>query len=161
MKRHPGLHALSQHHHFALIESLQIRRAASHVGPERQAAMRQLAEQFLAFWKKTGSVHFREEEDVLIPAFARHADIARDADVQQMLADHIAIRALIQKLEQLVDSNQPLESELTELGERLRAHVLLEEDVIFPRMESVLPEAELTALGEQLTRLHHKDQCDG
>jgi iron-sulfur cluster repair protein YtfE (RIC family) len=160
VKRHPGLHALSQHHHFALIESLEIRRAASQPGLQRQAAMRQLAEKFLAFWKKSGSVHFREEEDILLPAYARHADIARDADVRRMLADHVAIRALIEKVEQLLRSNRTSEAELTELGDRLRAHVRLEEDIIFPRMESLLPDDELSALGEKLTRLHPQDTCE-
>ena len=160
MKRHPGLHALSQHHHFALIESLEIRRAASVSGPQRQASMRKLAERFVRFWKKAGSVHFREEEDVLLPAYARFVALDADADVQQMLADHAAIRASIEKLEQLLAANQPVDAELTGLGERLRAHVRLEEDVVFPRIESLLPEAELAALTPLLTRLHPRGQCD-
>ncbi len=160
MKRHPGLHALSQHHHFALIESLEIRKASAQPAPQREAALRQLAKKFLKFWERTGSQHFREEEEVLLPAYARYAAIADDPDVTHMLADHAAIRGLIEKLELLLNSKQPLENDLTELGERLRAHVRLEEDRVFPRIESAMPDAELAALGRHLTRLHRGGQCD-
>ena len=62
MKRHPSLHPLSQHHHFALIQALEMRRAAEAPAEKRQAAVERQAEKFLRFWHKTGLVHFREEK---------------------------------------------------------------------------------------------------
>ena len=73
MKRHPSLHPLSQHHHFALIQALQMRRAAEAPPEKRNATVQRQAEKFIAFWHRTGVVHFREEEEVLLPAYARHA----------------------------------------------------------------------------------------
>src|SRR5271168_517553 len=73
MKRHPSLHPLSQHHHFALIQALEMRRAAEAPPEKRQATVERQAEKFVRFWHKTGHVHFREEEEVLLPAYARHA----------------------------------------------------------------------------------------
>ena len=156
MKRHPGLHALSEHHHHALIQSLQIRRADQAPPEQRSAALLQAAKNFLRFWKKTGQKHFREEEEVLLPRYARHARLDEDPNVMRMLADHALIRARIQDLEKALAEKRALDKELTTLGQLLHDHVRLEENLIFPRLEAVLGEAELVDLGRQLTRLHNK-----
>lgn len=161
MKRHASLHALSQHHHFALIESLMIRRARQEPAARRAAAVRKTAGKFLKFWKKSGHIHFREEEEVLLPAYARHAALDRDADVMRMLAEHAAIRAKISDLDAALQrSDTSMEEILTALGQMLHDHVRLEENVIFPRMEKALREDELAAVGRQLTRLHARGSCD-
>lgn len=159
MKRHPGLHALSQHHHFALLQSLFIRRARQQPAARRSAALRRMAEKFLQFWQKNGRVHFREEEEILLPAYARHVAIETDADVVRMLADHALIRARIEGLRELLEAGDSVEAALAELGRLLQGHVRLEEDRIFPRMEKALSEQELAALGKRLTRLHSKGEC--
>jgi hemerythrin-like domain-containing protein len=48
-------------------------------------------------------------------------------------------------------SESPL-GELHELGERLKAHVRLEEEKLFPLIEETLEPAALGALGEELDR---------
>ena len=154
MKRHESLHPLSQHHHFALIEALQIRRAAELPEEKRSAALRKVAEAFVRFWKKTGQQHFREEEEVLLPAYARHISIAEDGDVVRMLADHAEIRALISQIEAALEANTSLDDAVIALGQRLSEHVRLEEDKIFPRIEATLSEDELHEIGISLTRLH-------
>jgi len=156
MKRHESLHPLSQHHHFALIEALQMRRAQELPAAKRAAALRQAAAEFVRFWKKTGQQHFREEEEILLPAYARHASIREDKDVLRMLADHAEIRGLIGEMEAALDGGRPPDDMVVALGRRLQEHVRLEEDKIFPHMEKVLPESELRALGKHLTRLHPK-----
>ena len=95
MKRHPSLHPLSQHHHFALIQALEMRRAAEVPAEKRAAAVTRQAEKFVRFWHKSGLVHFREEEEVLLPAYARHTRLDRDAEVMRILADHAEIRAAV------------------------------------------------------------------
>lgn len=154
MKRHPSLHPLSEHHHHALIQSLLIRRAGELSARERSAALRRQAREFVRFWKKTGRKHFREEEEVLLPAYARHVRLDRDADVMRMLADHAAIRGLIGELEKKLAARQPVEAEITALGRTLRDHVRLEEDRIFPRIEAALGDAELKTLAPHFSRLH-------
>jgi hemerythrin-like domain-containing protein len=160
MKRHESLHALSQHHHFALMESLFIRRANEESGPTRETHLRQVAEKFIEFWEKKGKLHFRDEEEILIPTYALRVSIQDDQDVLRMLADHATIRAKIGKLGSLLSNNGAFEKELIELGEILHNHVRLEENIIFPRMEKTLSEEELQRVGHLLTWLHPKGSCE-
>jgi hemerythrin-like domain-containing protein len=160
MKRHRSLHPLSQHHHFALIQALFIRRARQLPAARRAAAFRRQAEKFLHFWEQTGRQHFREEEEILLPAYARHAAIEDDADIVRMLAQHAAIRAQIERLRELLEESEPVEDHLSDLAALLQQHVRLEEDRIFPRIEKTLTEHEMQTLGHRLTRLHAKGSCD-
>jgi hemerythrin-like domain-containing protein len=158
MKRHPSLHPLSQHHHFALIQALEMRRAAESPVEIRAATIERQAAKFLRFWRNTGHVHFREEEEVLLPAYARHARLDSDAAVMRMLADHAEIRAGVLKVEQCLAGNIPIDAEeFARLAKLLHDHVRLEENVIFPRIEKKLGEEQLGAMGRGLTRLHSKD----
>jgi len=162
MKRHPSLHPLSQHHHFALIQALGMRRAAEAPAEKRVAAVERQAEKFFRFWRETGHVHFREEEEVLLPAYARHARLDQDAAVIRMLADHAEIRAAVLDLEERLAAKIPIEAEeLGRLGKLLHDHVRLEENEVFPRIEKVLGEDGLNAMGRGLRRLHSKnDVCE-
>lgn len=159
MKRHPGLHALSEHHHHVLVQALAIRRAQDAPVARRPGAFRRVARTLLRFWKQTGRKHFREEEEVLLPAYARHVPLDQDKAVVRMLADHAALRAALEDLEQTLAAGRPLEGELAALGRRLREHVRLEEDQIFPRLQATLGEEELQALGQRLTRLHRRKKA--
>jgi Hemerythrin HHE cation binding domain len=124
MKRHESLHALSQHHHFALLQSLFIRRAIQASDASRESNLRKVAEDFLRFWESKGKLHFREEEEILIPAYALHVLIESDKDLLRMLADHAGIRARIWKLASLLSKNEPFEADLEQLGEILQNHIL-------------------------------------
>ena len=162
MKRHPSLHPLSQHHHFALIQALEMRRAAEAPAEKRDAAVQRQAEKFITFWHKTGIVHFREEEEVLLPAYARHTRLDQDADVMRLLADHAEIRAAVQDFEQRRAKKLPIKAEaLAHIAKLLHDHVRMEENEVFPRIERVLGEENLAAMGRGLTRLHSKnDVCE-
>ncbi len=160
MKRHPSLHPLSQHHHFALIQALGMRRAAEAPAEKRAAAVERQAEKFVRFWHKTGRLHFREEEEVLLPAYARHTRLDRDAEVMRVLADHAEIRAAVRDFEQRLAAKMPIEAEeIARVGKLLHDHVRLEENEVFPRIERVLGEEQLNATGRGLTRLHSKDDA--
>jgi hemerythrin-like domain-containing protein len=162
VKRHPSLHPLSQHHHFALIQALEMRRAAEAPAEKRQAAVERQAEKFIRFWHKTGHVHFREEEEVLLPEYARHTRLDQDADVMRMLADHAEIRAAVHDFEERREKKLAIPPEaMAHFAKLLHDHVRLEENEIFPRIEKVLGEKGLNAMGRGLTRLHSKtDVCD-
>src|ERR1700687_2927635 len=141
MKRHPSLHPLSQHHHFALIQALGMRRAAEAPAEKRQAAAERQAEKFVAFWHKTGQKHFREEEEVLLPAYARHMRLDQDAGVMRVLADHAEIRGAVQNFERSLAEKVPVEAEnMAHLAKLLHDHVRFEENELFPRVERVLGE---------------------
>jgi hemerythrin-like domain-containing protein len=162
MKRHPSLHPLSQHHHFALIQALEMRRAAEAPGDKRAAAVARQAEKFVRFWHKTGRTHFREEEEVLLPAYARHTRLDKDAEVMKILADHAEIRAAVADFEMRIAAKNPIQAEeLARLGKLLHDHVRLEENEVFPRIEKTLGDEQLNTMGRGLTRLHSKgDVCD-
>jgi hemerythrin-like domain-containing protein len=162
VKRHPSLHPLSQHHHFALIQALEMRRAAGAPAEKRAAAVARQAEKFVRFWHKSGQTHFREEEEILLPAYARHTRLDQDAEVMRILADHAQIRAAVVDFEQRLAANAPIEAEeMAHLGTLLHDHVRLEENELFPRIERTLGEEWLNAMGRGLTRLHSKnDVCE-
>ena len=162
MKRHPSLHPLSQHHHFALIQALEMRRAAEAPAEKRAAAVARQAEKFVRFWHKWGQVHFREEEEVLLPAYARHTRLDKDSEVMRVLADHAEIRAAVRDIEERLASKIPIEIEtMTHLAKLLHDHVRLEENELFPRIEKTLGEEQLDQMGRRLTRLHSKhDVCE-
>lgn len=165
MKRDPALHPLSQHHHFALIQAWEMRRAAGAPAAKRPAALRAAAQKFLRFWEKTGSQHFREEEEVLLPAYARRVRLDTDVQVMRMLADHAEIRARVQELAEMLASGektpaQGLEELVGTLAQTLHDHVRLEENEIFPKIEKALGEDALLAAGRKLTRLHPKKACE-
>jgi len=152
MKRHPSLHALSEHHHHALVQALQIKRIAGQPLAEREARARETARAFLHFWRRAGRKHFREEEEILLPAYSRHVSLESDAAAVRMLAEHAAIRSRIEDLSRLLVAREPVEAHLSELGRALHSHVRLEENEIFPRIEAALSEEELRRL--HLSRLY-------
>ena len=155
MQRRPELHPLSEHHHHVLVLALEIRRAAESREPDREARLRKLAEALLRFWEESGRTHFQEEEQVLLPQYARHFRLDQDPDIMRMLAEHAAIRARMADVEEsLVETfvSEPV----IELGRMLHDHVRLEEDCIFPRIEKALSEIELGSVSAHLSRLHGK-----
>jgi hemerythrin-like domain-containing protein len=156
------LHPLSQHHHFALIQALEMRRAAEAPPEKRNAAVQRQADKFVAFWHKTGIVHFREEEEVLLPAYARHTRLDQDPEIMRLLADHAEIRAAVQDFELLRAKKRPVEvAAMARLAKLLHDHVRLEENEVFPRIERALGDENLDAMGRGLTRLHSKsDVCE-
>jgi hemerythrin-like domain-containing protein len=135
-KRDPALVPLSHEHHRALVEALRLKRVTEEDG---HAAVRA----FLAFWDEDGRAHFAMEEELILPAFARHAD-SDDETIVEVLVQHVEIRRRVADLERPSGTAVP---ELVALGELLERHVRLEERVLFPRMEEALPAEELRALG--------------
>jgi hemerythrin-like domain-containing protein len=141
MKRHRALQPLSRDHHQALSIAQRLRRASD----DDAAAVR---EDFLAFWHAHGRLHFRVEEEVLLPAFAAHGDPA-DERVVRMLVDHVRIRREAQQLE---EDRDPALDRLHGLGVALDAHVRLEEREVFPLIEDTLPPAAADSLVEAVLR---------
>ena len=66
IKRSKALGALSHQHHQGLFAALQLERAGREAAVEARTA-------FLDFFEREGASHFRAEEDLLLPAFARRS----------------------------------------------------------------------------------------
>jgi hemerythrin-like domain-containing protein len=140
VKRSEALASLSRDHHQALVVAQQLRRATA-------ADAARARTRFLDFWRRDGHRHFQLEEEILLPGYAAHGD-PYDPVVLRVLGDHVAIR---QRANQLATGpDEPDPDTLHGLGERLAAHVRLEERELFPAIEQAMPPDELTALAQAL-----------
>ncbi|MDE3069892.1 MAG: hemerythrin domain-containing protein [Acidobacteriota bacterium] len=137
MKRDPALARLSREHHHTLVMARRLRDATA----ESAAAD---ASAFLEQWDREERLHFRLEEEVLLPAYAAHASPEHPL-IARMLCDHVLIRRDAARVAQC-----PEPALLHDLGGRLDSHVRLEEREVFPLIEGAIPEDELRALGERL-----------
>jgi hemerythrin-like domain-containing protein len=147
MKRIPELRTLSEDHHHGLVQARRLRRAAE---AEESTSVEAAAREFLDFWQKATALHFRKEEEVLLPVMARYGgDLSREPLVE-MIEDHTRIRGLVMQLsDEAIGGNVRLQSP-QEIAERLEAHIRLEERVVFPLIEESLSEAALTELAARL-----------
>jgi hemerythrin-like domain-containing protein len=141
MKRHPALAPLSRDHHHALVIAQRLRRATTQTAPD-------IAGAFLAHWNAEQRLHFRLEEQLLLPAYAAYGQPDHPAIIR-MLLDHMLIRRDAAALTAALTAAPPLEL-LHELGARLADHVRLEEHEIFPLIEHAIPEHELEKLGDRI-----------
>ena len=132
MKRSEELAPLSRDHHQGLFAALKLRRGA----PDARDV-------FLRFWVD-GRRHFAIEEELLLPALARHVPPDHEAIVR-VLVEHVDLRRRAADVEERAAT-----ASLEELGDRLHAHIRHEEDVLFPLIERMLPREELVALGTSI-----------
>ena len=145
MKRHRDLRKFSDDHHGGLVQARRLRRAAAGEGEPLEAARA-----FLRFWAEDTRVHFREEEEVLLAVYARHGGDLDARPVREMVADHARIRGLVMTLGEEVGAGRVGRETLREIGERLEAHIRLEERRVFPLVEATLPEEALKEVGARL-----------
>jgi hemerythrin-like domain-containing protein len=135
VKRSDALSPLSRQHHQGLFAALKLKRADAATAAEARAA-------FVEFWEREGRDHFRVEEELLLPAYARHGAHDHPA-VVRVLVEHVDLR---RRGGDVAASDDPDPDELRELGERLERHIRHEERVLFPLIEEALPADELARL---------------
>jgi mannose-6-phosphate isomerase-like protein (cupin superfamily) len=128
---------LSHDHHHGLVLARRLRRAGSE--DERRRA----AEAFVSFIEGEGGDHFREEEDLLFPLVVAPLDGSPEL-VERATLDHVHLRAAAVRLRR--SQELPDAEALRALGNRLEAHIRLEERDLFPLAERVVPEPELEVL---------------
>ena len=141
MKRSNAIASLSRDHHQGLVVAQRLRGAREETANDARTA-------FLGFWQAQGRRHFRVEEEVLLPAFARHVP-ADQAAVVQVLVDHVEIR---RRADDLRNEPAPPIERVHDLGEWLHRHIRHEERVLFPLIEQTLPEPELRNLAAAMDR---------
>jgi hemerythrin-like domain-containing protein len=146
MKRHPSLRQFSDDHHQGLVNARRLRRAASGEGSNPAST----AQDFLDFWRRDTSHHFRKEEDVLLPVLARYGGDLDERPILQMLTQHARIRGLAMQLSDELEQEEVREDTLRTLGEQLEAHIRLEEREVFPLIEETLPEGALQEVASRL-----------
>lgn len=88
------------------------------------------------------------EEEVLLPAYARHAEPDEPA-VVRVLVEHVDLR---RRAQDLAGGAEWDVAELRELGDRLEGHIRHEERVLLPMIEEALPAEELERLAAAVER---------
>ena len=139
MKRTQALQPLSRQHHQGLFAAQRLTRASEQDRSEVQA-------HFLSFWESEGRRHFRVEEEVLLPAYARHAP-ADSPEVVRVLTEHVRIRCFAAEL---AEDRVPT-ARLHELGRLLAGHIRHEERTLFGLIEAALAPAQLSELAAAIT----------
>jgi iron-sulfur cluster repair protein YtfE (RIC family) len=146
VKHAAELRSLSEDHHHGLVNARRLRQVAA----ERKGAWEEAAGTFLEFWQKDTSIHFRQEEEVLLPVLARYGGEPDQESVVLMLAQHARIRGLIMDLSDEVIGKGVRPETLQSIGEALEEHIRLEERAVFPLVEEVLPQEGLKELAARL-----------
>ena len=140
-KRHHALVPISLVHHHALAHA---RKLISAAGADA-GARRDEAESFLEFYDEDVLLHFHEEEEVLFPHLLGSTGEA-PPELVRVLVEHVRIHGLVGRLRESLAAGDPDAAQLSTIGETLRAHVRLEENVVFPLVEATVAEAELESL---------------
>jgi hypothetical protein len=147
MKRSEALRTLSHQHHQGLFAALQLKRARQETAAAARTA-------FLDFFEREGARHFRIEEELVLPAYARHAEF-NEPPIVRVLTEHVDLRRRGQELEAGAGLDP---AALRELGERLESHIRFEERVLFPMIEDALPADELERLAGAIERAETGDE---
>lgn len=136
IKRSKHILPLSKDHHFTLLFSWKIRQGLKFgVDDQRIKAYVQY------FWQENMQGHFCEEEEIL---FA----LVEDAKVKKAIEDHKQIKGQIELLK--TETGKLASKRLTTLADTVDAHVRYEERELFPHLEKVLTETQLTTIGALL-----------
>jgi len=149
MKRHPSLRDLSSDHHQGLVHARRLVQVAEGTLPAPADSAAGVVHDFLHTWAEEINHHFREEEEVLLPAFARYGDAAA-APVVRMLVEHVRIRRMVADLQTQLAGDGPEPATMQATGDLLREHIRHEENVVFPLIETTMPEDALAVLAQQL-----------
>lgn len=147
MKRNKNLHPLSWEHHHALTSVVLTRRHIAENAPQERLV--QTATEFVDFHRDNLLPHFRHEEEVVLPLYLNHVP-EDDSDVLRLLTDHIALHRLVGIVGQAASGADNLIPALTELTDRLEAHVRFEERELFPKIEAALTGEEIAHIGAAL-----------
>ncbi len=142
LKRHPALVPLSKDHHFGLLLCWKIR-----TGMRRGIAPERMTRYACYFFDHFLFTHFYEEEKLVFSLLKKEDEKRKEAERQ-----HRRLKRLRQKLEAL-PARQAITLGLIE--EELEAHIRFEERDLFPYLQQLLTEAQLT---EVLTNLGESHQ---
>src|SRR5699024_3227453 len=142
IKRHEALQPLSRHHMLGLHTGLKLSRAGTEAS---RISLDEIKKDAKEFWDPGGNEHFREEEEIVLPVYAKYTDINKP-EIVEMLLEHVTIRS---GMKQLLNDELTIE-EMRNLGKLLQDHIRKEEQIIFPMIEKALPEIELEKLAPYL-----------
>ncbi len=144
-RRHDGLMPLTHDHHHALAHARRLRLAA--VGEDASALVRH-SQVFLDFFHDDTVNHFREEEEIVFPLAVE--DGRAKPLLAQAMMEHLQIHALASRLGIEVTESRVTPESATELATALDAHIRFEERKVFPLLEEVVADDQLSAVSLRL-----------
>ncbi len=145
-----------KHDHDAILSSLSILDAMiGRLGTARAPTPADV-QSFLGFLKEfADKCHHGKEEGILFPALTAAGMPAEGGPVGVMLSEHAEGRELIKEMEAAVSSGmdaQALSTAARGYAELLRAHIMKENNVLFPMAERMLPPGELDGIKARFTQ---------
>ena len=137
MKRHLALVPLSREHHNGLViaQRLILGRSTNPRSPWPSAVQGQ-AERLRLFFHKELQPHFKFEEVELFPRLLEWSTVGAvpwQPLLETLRSDHRVMRVMIDELS--TGRDEGLSDRLRSFGERLRAHIHIEERELFERMQ--------------------------
>ena len=140
MLRDKSLIPLSHQHQHALALCVRIGRAQPILQADLQAWQAEIERHF----EPEINLHFSAEESVLFPAARRYPELI--PIVEELVADHASLRELFSEANERRMSTE----DLSAFGQQLSAHIRKEERQLFERLQKLMNQEELAALGVQL-----------
>ena len=144
MKRHPALHPLSHDHHQGLILAQQLKKGASQY-KGMPSTLEEKKNYTVSFYNNELKSHFKEEEEILFP-LAKNRTPELDIMINEIVDEHRKMEKLVNEIEKTTDLKNVLDS----LGWLLEKHIRKEERKLFPAIEEILTEEELSELKTKL-----------
>jgi hemerythrin-like domain-containing protein len=140
MLRDKSLIPLSHQHQRALALCVRIDRAQPIPDTDLQAWQAEIEQEF----EQEIDVHFSAEENVLFPAARKFPELI--PVVEELIADHTSLRQLFSQAEERCMSAASLPA----FGQQLSLHIRKEERQFFERLQQLMTQEELAALGTDL-----------
>ncbi len=157
MKRDEALADFSRDHLPALRQAKYLREAGTEEGDFEP---REAARGFLTFWDEEAELHFREEEDVILPVLSRRGPVTENELVREMLDDHAWFRDRVTRLREILENDGELTPLIHAVGERLKNHARMEEQQLFEGLQEDLTDEQLEAIHERSVRFREKWRPD-
>jgi hemerythrin-like domain-containing protein len=136
MLRNPNLVPLSRQHHDGL--ALCVLTDRSLAADSEQANVQKLADEVIDKFDHELLAHFRLEEEVLFTALPEETAL-----ITRLLQEHRELEAMVGEMR-----TRPSADCLRRFTTVLRAHIRVEENELFERVQTVLPPAELARIGQ-------------
>lgn len=150
MKRNESLYQLSHDHHHGLVKANQLTNLNKNLADKD--ALRNATIEFIRFYKDDLMNHFREEEEILLPVFAKFTS-KEQPFILETLKQHVEIRQRLIDLEEDINNVEEINVEaLIELGNILKSHIRFEERQLFPAVEQFVPEHYLLFIKEKINK---------
>lgn len=140
-RRHDALVPLTHDHHHTLA---QARRLLDVSKMTDETQRRNLANDFVNFYFGRALRHFHEEEELFFAPLVDHPE-ARDL-VARAVSDHLRLHALVRTVKRQLSSGDADGEVLRQISKMLTEHVRFEEQELFPLVERLIPDDELTDL---------------